>query len=148
LRSLSVANRGFDQVEEPRPAHESMERGVRVIEDGPSVTQRLFVPPVPDSGRATRQMRGREQWASLHRLDGPLGPRHHRLEILLRSTKRGYQRGDQFTREPVFRLAAVARQAGALGRSSRGNIPLAGVHCRPCEVNQCLSERTESALLA
>src|SRR5262249_44617550 len=148
LRSLPASNRGFAQVEEPRPAHESMERGVRDIEDGPKVTQRLFVPPVPDGSRATREMRGCQQWATLYRLEGPLGLRHHRLEILLCSAKRGYQRGDQLTREPVLRLSAVARQTGALGRSRRGQVPLAGVYCRPREVNRCLSERTEPDLLA
>src|SRR6266540_4104848 len=98
---------------------------------------------VVEGGRAARKVRRREQRTTFHRLECPLDLRNNGLEILLCSAKRGYKHGNQLTGEPVLRLAGVARQASSLCRSCRGNAPIASVHRRPCEVDQCLSQRTE-----
>ena len=83
LIGLPAANRCFDQVEQRGPAHEPMKGRLRVVEDGPEVTKRLFVPPVAEGGRAARKVRRREERPTVHRLERPLGLRNNGLDILL-----------------------------------------------------------------
>jgi hypothetical protein len=80
---LSAANRCFDQVEEPGPAHEPMKRRLCVIKDGPQVTKCVFMAPLADCGCTARKMRGRKQRATMYRLEYPLRPCNNGLNLLL-----------------------------------------------------------------
>src|SRR6266851_10491986 len=119
-----------------------------LVENRPQVTKCLFVPPVTKRGGPAREVRRRQQRPALHRPESLLGLRDERLDVCLRSTKRGYERGDQLARESILRLLSLARQAGSFGGSRRGHTPIAVVHRGPCEVHQRLRERTEPDLLA
>src|SRR5690349_9246379 len=69
---LSAAGGGFDEVQQGRPAHEAMERGAGLIENGPQVLERVLVPAIADGRSAAGKVRRREQGSALHGKQRPL----------------------------------------------------------------------------
>src|SRR5260370_1735625 len=85
-----------------------------LVENRPQVSKCFFVPPVTKRGGPAREVGRRQQRPALHRPESLLGLRDERLDVCLRSTKRGYERGDQLACESILRLLSLARQAGPL----------------------------------
>lgn len=63
---LAAAGGGFDEVQQSRPAHEAVEGRVGLVENRPQVLECLLVAPIADGCGAPREVRGREQWSTLH----------------------------------------------------------------------------------
>lgn len=114
---MPPANPGFDQIQQTGPAHEPMKRWMGFVEYGPEMPQRIFVPPVSNRRGAARKVRRGEERPALYGLERLLWLGHDTLEAL-RSTKRGDQRADELTREPVLRLAVRGERSVRVGRHS------------------------------
>src|SRR6266478_6467690 len=85
---LPAAGGGFDEVQQSRPAHETVERRVGLVENGPQVLERVLVPPTADGCGTPGKVRGREQWSTFHGKQRPLWFSKKWFDVRLRSAQR------------------------------------------------------------
>src|SRR5690349_23068338 len=62
---MAAAGRRFDEVEDRRPAHETMKCRMGFVEYGPEVVECLPMAAIAEGGRPASQMRGRQQRAAI-----------------------------------------------------------------------------------
>ena len=106
------------------------------------------MPPVSDGRGAPGQVRGREQWSTLHGKQRALWLSKNRFDVWLGSAQRRRQSADQLSREPVLRLGRIAGKAGCLVSCRSSRRPLADMDRRPRIVHESLRERNQPHLIA
>jgi len=104
-----------------------VERAGALIEHWPEVTERVLVASLAERRGTPREVSGREQWPSLHRMQPSLGFDEDRFDGLARTAHAFDPCEDKLRGQAILRLTRVTPESGRLLRGRRRGAPLGGV---------------------